>query len=224
MLADVYSSANSSERGPVDRPVTNLLGLAVLGVLAQGPLHRYEIATTIRQQGKDDDMAVKWGSLYTVVKNLERSGFVQATGTERAGARPERTTYRITEAGREEMADWTRELLASPEREHPRFAAGLSMLGALPPDEVAALLRARLERLEADIATRRADLARWSEQVARLFLVEDEYGLALQQAEAGWVRALLAELEAGTMPGLAEWREHHATRTAPPEGAAETQP
>ena len=60
------------------RPVANLLGLAVLGTLAQRPMHRYEIATTIREQGKDDDMDVKWGSLYTVVKNLERHGFVEA--------------------------------------------------------------------------------------------------------------------------------------------------
>ena len=86
-----------------DRPVSNLLGLAVLGVLAQRPMHRYEIATTIREQGKDDDMAVKWGSLYTVVKNLERHGLVEAAGVDRDGARPERTTYRITDAGRAEM-------------------------------------------------------------------------------------------------------------------------
>lgn len=38
------------------------------------------------------------------------------------------------------MADWVRELIAVPEREHPRFEAGLSVIGALTPDEVAALL------------------------------------------------------------------------------------
>ena len=207
----------------MDRPVSNLLGLAVLGVLAQRPLHRYEIATTIREQGKDDDMAVRWGSLYTVVKNLERHQFVEATGTERSGGRPERTTYAITEAGRAEMASWTRELLGSPEREHPRFAAGLSMLGALPPDEVIALLRGRLDRLEAGIVADRAELARWSEDVPRLFLVEDEYGLALRQAEASWVRGLLAELQDGTLPGLDEWRARHDAPDSPAGGGV-TQP
>jgi DNA-binding PadR family transcriptional regulator len=205
-----------------ERPVSNLLGLAVLGVLAQRPMHRYEIATTIREQGKADDMAVKWGSLYTVVKNLERHGLVEATGTDRDGARPERTTYRITGAGRAEMADWTRELLASPEPEHPRFAAGLSMLGALAPDEATMLLHARLDRLEATIAARSAELARWSSQVARLFLVEDEYGLALLRAEAAWLRPLLAELEASTFAGLDGWRAYHSPDA--PKGAAETQP
>ena len=200
-----------------DRPVPNLLGLAVLGVLAQRPMHRYEIATTIHQQGKGDELAIRWGSLYTVVKNLERHGFVEATGTERAGARPERTTYRITTAGRREMADWTRDLLRSPAREHPRFTAGLSMIGALPPDEVAGLLRERLAHLEAGLAADRADLARWSADVPRLFLLEDEYALALQQAEADWVRGLLGELEGGTLPGLDAWRAQHAGATATEE-------
>lgn len=206
-----------------ERPVSNLLGLAVLGVLAQGPLHRYEIATTIREQGKDDDMAVRWGSLYTVVNNLERHGFVEVVGTERAGARPERTTYRITDAGRAEMADWTRALLAGTEREHPRFAAGLSMMGALPPDEVAALLRHRLEGLESAVAARRAEVEGWAADVPRMFLVEDEYGLALQQAEIDWVRGLLTELEDGTLPGLEQWRAQHAAGPPATEGGASTQ-
>jgi DNA-binding PadR family transcriptional regulator len=188
---------------------SNLLGLAVLGVLAQRPMHRYEIATTIREQGKDGDMAVKWGSLYTVVGGLERRGLVEATGTDREGARPERTTYRITAAGRHEMADWTRELLASPEREPSRFAAGLSMLGALAPDEALALLRDRLGRLDARIAEQRAAVAGWTSTVPRLFLVEDEYGVAMLQAEADWLRALLAEFDDAAFPGVDEWRRHH---------------
>ena len=204
------------------RPMANLMGLAVLGVLVQRPMHRYEIATTIREQGKDDDMAVRWGSLYTVVNTLQRHGWVETIGSEREGGRPERTIYRITEPGRAEMVEWTRELLESPVREHPRFAAGLSMLGALSPDEAIALLRRRLDRIEAAISARRADLARTSAEVARLFLVEVEYGLALQHAEAEWVRGLLRELESGSLPGLAEWRAYHAGEPAPAEGVAET--
>jgi DNA-binding PadR family transcriptional regulator len=206
----------------VDRPVSNLMGLAVLGVLAQRPMHRYEIATTIREQGKDDDMSVKWGSLYTVVSSLERHGLVEVAGTDREGARPERTTYRITEAGRVEMADWTRELLASPEPEHPRFAAGLSMLGVLSPDEATTLLHDRLDRLDAMIVAHRESLATTSEQVARLFLVEDEYALALLQAEADWLRRLLDELGARTFPGMADWRAFHEASPHSSEGGTET--
>ena len=128
------------------RKVDNLMALAVLATVVQQPMHRYEIASLIRARGKDQDMDVKWGSLYTVVQNLAKHGFLEVVGTSRQGARPERTVYQITEAGRQEMLDWTRELLSTPEPEHPRFAAGLSVQMILSPDEVMALLRTRLGR------------------------------------------------------------------------------
>lgn len=195
------------------RSASNLLGLAVLGTLAQRPMHRYEIATTIREQGKDRDMPVKWGSLYTVVSALERRGFVEATGVDRDGARPERTTYRITAAGRLEMAAWTRELLASPEREQSRFAAGLSMLGALAPEEAIALLHGRLDRLDAEVARRRAELDEWASTIPRLFLIEDEYGIAVLQAESDWLRRVLDDFATETFPGVDDWRGHHRAAT-----------
>src|ERR1700689_3699798 len=145
-------------------------------------------------------MDVKWGSLYTVVKNLAKHGFLEAVGTSRQGARPERTTFQITEAGRQEMLDWTRELLSTPEPEHPRFAAGLSVQMILSPDEVIDLLRTRLGRLEGTGAPRRAAITGHLKEIPRLFLVEEDYAVAMVEAEAAWVRALLEELPSGSFP------------------------
>jgi DNA-binding PadR family transcriptional regulator len=199
------------------RKVENLMALAVLATVIQRPMHRYEIASLMRARGKDQDMDVKWGSLYTVVQNLAKHGFLEVVGTSRQGARPERTVYRITEAGRQEMLDWTRELLSTPEPEHPRFAAGLSVQMVLPPDEVIALLRVRLGALEASIAARRAAHAEYLEQVPRLFLVEEEFALAMLEAEAAWTSGLLDALVSGAFPGLEIWRAFHATGEMPPE-------
>ena len=199
------------------RKVDNLLALAVLATVVQRPMHRYEIASLIRAHGKDQQMDVKWGSLYTVVQNLAKHGFLEVVGTSRQGARPERTVYRITEAGRQEMADWTRELIATPEPEHTRFAAGLSVQMILPPAEVIELLRTRLAALEDGIGAREAALAETLETVPRLFLVEDEYALAMVSAEADWVRGLLAELTSGTFPDLAGWQAFHDGGGLPPE-------
>jgi DNA-binding PadR family transcriptional regulator len=199
------------------RKVDNLLALAVLATVAQRPMHRYEIASLIRAHGKDQQMDVKWGSLYTVVQNLAKHGFLEVVGTSRQGARPERTVYRITDAGRQELVDWTRELLAAPAPEHTRFAAGLSVQMVLPPDEVAELLRSRLSALEESIGARKNALTTALETVPRLFLVEDEYALAMVQAEAAWVRGLLDELTSGTFPDLAAWRAFHEGGGLPPE-------
>ncbi|WP_113702732.1 PadR family transcriptional regulator [Nonomuraea lactucae] len=201
------------------RRVGNLLALAVLSVVAERPMHAYEMASVIRARGKDRDMAVKWGSLYTVVHNLDRHGLIEAAGSAREGGRPERTVYRITGAGRAELDDWTRELLSEPEEERPRFEAGLSVMGGLPPDEVTDLLRRRLDVLRREIAARRAELERDRAGLPRLFLLESEYGLAMREAEAEWTRSLLGELAGGSFPGLDQWREFHRTGRLPPDVA-----
>jgi DNA-binding PadR family transcriptional regulator len=203
---------------PKRRKVNNLMALALLSLLAPGmPMHPYQMANVLRRTGKDREMTIKWGSLYTVVQNLEKHGFIEATSSDREGRRPERTTYAITEAGREEMRDWIREIVADPEPEHPRFEAALSVIGVLGPDETRSLLEQRLRALDAGIEDDRAMLAEAAKTVARIFLVEAEYALALREAEAAWVRSLLAELTEGTLPGLPEWREYHRTGQAPPE-------
>src|SRR5205814_1799930 len=83
------------------------------------------LASLLRERGKDQDLKIKWGSLYTVVQNLEKHGFIAATESVRQGRRPERTVYAVTQAGLAELVDWMHELIAVPEREHTRFQAAL---------------------------------------------------------------------------------------------------
>ena len=192
------------------RKVGNLLALAVLATLIERPMHPYEIANLLRERGKDESIKIQWGSLYTVVQNLEKHGFVEAAGTARSGRRPERTVYAITRAGRDELDDWLRDLVGEPEPEFTAFEAALSVLGVLPPDEVIALLVKRADTIEAHIAARRDQLREVMKTVSRLFLVEIEYKLAIAQAEADWIRSLIAELVEGTMPDMHLWHEFQA--------------
>ncbi|MGI5156156.1 PadR family transcriptional regulator [Microbispora sp. CA-102843] len=191
------------------RKVANLLALAVLSTLAHRPMHPYEMAAALRGWNKEHDMGIKWGSLYTVVGNLAKHGLIEELESSRQGRRPERTIYQITEAGREELVDWTRELLSVPHTEFPWFRAGLSVMAVLPPDDVAGLLTDRLAAIRKGITGLEELYERDSAQVPRLFLIETEYDLAMLKAEEGWIGALLEELTAGTFPGLPEWRAFH---------------
>jgi len=191
------------------RKVNNLLALAVLSTVIERPMHPYEIASLLRSRGKEHDMKIKWGSFYTVVQNLQKHGFLEATESERLGGRPERTIYRLTDAGRQELEDWIADLIAAPEREASSFEAALSVIGILKPDDVRRLLAGRLELLERQLAADREALAGYRAQVSRLFLLESEFELAIRQAEADWVREFLRELTEGSMPELAQWRAWH---------------
>lgn len=92
-------------------------------------------------------------------------------------------------------------------------------MAGLGPEEVAPLLRQRLELLEDQIEADRRALEQERAEVPRLFLVESEYALAMRQAQAGWVRSLLAELDGGTFPGLTEWQTYHRTGEMSPDVA-----
>ena len=197
------------------RKVSNLLALTLLNLLMQRPMYPYEMAATLRHRGKDQAIKINWGSLYTIVQNLEKYGFIEAVEVAREGRQPERTTYQITEAGRAELMEWLRELLGVPEREYTRFEAALGESAILPPDDLAGLLRQRLDTLDAANAQQQAELETVETQIPRLFMIESEYYLAMRRAEADWVRALLKEFTDGTFPGLDDWRQFHQTGRLP---------
>ena len=140
------------QRRRTGRKISNLLALSLLTLLTERPMYPYEMAATLRHRGKDQSIKINWGSLYTVVQNLEKHGFIETVDVAREGRQPERTTYQITDAGRDELKDWLRELISEPEREYTRFEAALAECAVLPPDELAGLLRQRLDALEAAIA------------------------------------------------------------------------
>ncbi|KOV65811.1 PadR family transcriptional regulator [Streptomyces sp. MMG1121] len=199
------------------RKLGNPLALAVLATLWQKPMHPYEIAQTLRRQGKDSSTKINYGSLYTVVQNLQKHGLVEVTDVERQGNRPERTVYGLTDAGREELTEWMSDLMAVPVKEFPIFETALSVMGVLHPDEVVRLLEERLNTLEVQVASGRGALEKLYETLPRLFLVETEYQLHMVQAQAEWVRGFLAEVREGTLPGVDMWRRYHETGELPAE-------
>ena len=197
------------------RKVSNLLALSLLNLLMERPMYPYEMASALRTRGKDQAIKINWGSLYTIVQNLEKYGFIEAMEVVREGKQPERTTYRITVAGRAELTDWIRELLSVPEREYTRFEAALGECAVVPPDQLVALLRQRLDTLDAANAQQETELKTFQTQIPRLFMIESEYLLALRRAEADWVRGLLAEFSDGTFPDMDGWRQYHETGQLP---------
>src|SRR5258707_8702781 len=96
------------------RKVGNLLALAVLSYLTQRPMHPYELGRTLRDNGDARSIKFNHGSLYMVVGQLAKAGYITEEETTREGQRPERTVYALTEAGRHELRDWLSELVEQP--------------------------------------------------------------------------------------------------------------
>jgi hypothetical protein len=91
-----------------------------------------------------------------------------------------------------------RDMVGTPRPEYPQFGVALSLIGALAPEEVAALLRRRLLTLTAQAGELRAGTR--STAAGGLpwpFAVEEEYRLAVLEAERRFVARLVEALPAG---------------------------
>ena len=201
------------------RKMSNPLALAVLATVREQPRHPYEIAQVLRSRGKEQSIKINYGSLYTVVQSLERHGFIEASGTERDGRRPERTVYSVTESGAVELREWLSELIGTPVKEYPRFEAALSLMLVLPPDEVRTLLEQRVALLDTQLTEQRGALTEYGGLLPRIFLIESQYSVAMLEAEAEWTRQLLKDMADGSLGGMDGWRQYHATGRTPEEWA-----
>jgi DNA-binding PadR family transcriptional regulator len=192
------------------RRVGNLLALAVMSYLAQGPLHPYELGKMLRDN--EDTRSIKYthGSLYMVVQQLAKAGFIVEQETTRDGLRPERTVYALTDSGRHELRDWLRELVGEPQHEYPHFVAALSLIAALPPNEVVDLLRTRMRLLGEQRAGIRDLIDGTVDRgVHPLFLVEEEYRLDLLDAESAFVERFIERITHPETGWAGPWAEFH---------------
>jgi DNA-binding PadR family transcriptional regulator len=172
------------------------LGISALALLAERPMHPYEMYRLLLERYEDRRVKVRPGSLYHTVDRMAENGLVEAVGTERDGGRPERTTYRITEAGRGALAERIRTLLAIPVAEYPQFPVALGEAHVLPRHEVIELLTSRVRGLEADIAGGAAIL-RGAEaaHIEEAYLLASRLGQELLTAELNWLTDLIRRLE-----------------------------
>jgi DNA-binding PadR family transcriptional regulator len=189
---------------------TNPLALAVLALLSERPMHPYEMAQTMRERHQEEVVKLNYGSLYTVVESLAKHELITASATRKAGNRPERTVYSVTEAGTAELRDWLRELIAVPAREYPRFEAGISMVGLLPPAEALVAVQQRRAAVDEQLAA----LAVLLEKLAGMGLpqlawIELDYRRAVLRAEHAWLTWFATATRDGTVGGYDHWEDAH---------------
>jgi DNA-binding PadR family transcriptional regulator len=169
-------------------------------------MYPYEVTTTLRERGKEDSIRLNFGSLYSVIKSLQKHGMIEPLRSEREGNRPERIVYAITDEGRLEADAWLRELLELPTKEYPAIETGLSLLPMVPPDEACTLLRKRVRRLQEEIDRRERDaLTPEYQAVPELFLIEADFKVAMLKAERDVIAVYAERIGAGALGGQDLW-------------------
>ncbi|MBB5912416.1 DNA-binding PadR family transcriptional regulator [Nocardia transvalensis] len=183
------------------------LAMAVLALLEERPMHPYEMYQLLLQRREDYLVKIRPGSLYHTVSRLAEQELVRAEGTDRAGNRPERTTYRITEPGTTALRTRIADIIRHPIREFPIFPLAMSEAHNLPKDEVVALIRERVGVLDGELTELDA-LHDWltTHQVPRRYWMVIEYLRGQLDAELVWLRRIAVDMESGAL----EWEEFTA--------------
>ena len=172
------------------------LAIAVLALLEERPMHAYEMYQLLISRHNDRIVKVRPGSLYHTVERLAGQNLVRATGTERAGNRPERTTYEITPEGSEAL---TRRVESGIEKyvyEYPLFPVVLSEAHNLDAEDAVLRFRRRVEDLDRWLA----DLdevvgAARAAKVYEPYWIGGAYVRSQIAAERDWLATVIERIE-----------------------------
>ena len=176
------------------------LGVVALAMLIERPMHPYEMYQLLIARNQDKTVKLRPGTLYHAINWLEGAGFIVATGTEREGNRPERTTYAATDAGRAALRHTVMAMLTEPAEEFPEFTVAMGEAHNLPKDKVLAALRERLAVIDSDRARGEQLMERVAErELPRRFILGGEFALNRARADIAWLNAVIEDIESGLL-------------------------
>lgn len=174
--------------------------LAILSIVAEGPIHGYDIQTIITQRGLRAWTNIGVSSMYYVIDKLARQGLVESRPDEHTQG-PSRRQYRITPAGYGVLQTAVVDLLSTPRDHASGFELGLANLYVLR----SAQLRNAFIAYQQELMSRLEQaLNRWRQleahQAAFNVVAIFEHRVAMLEAELNWVTHFIAQWEAQAPP------------------------
>lgn len=174
--------------------------LAILSIVAEGPIHGYDLQTVIAERGLRAWTQIGVSSIYYVLEKLERQGLVQSTITQGADDTARRQ-YHITTAGIGVLQTAIADLIGTPREHADEFELGLAHLPALHPGQVRTALTAYRQELASRLAlARERSVALKSAQAPFHIEAMLSHRIALLEAELAWIEDFVTAWEAQAPP------------------------
>jgi DNA-binding PadR family transcriptional regulator len=101
--------------------------LVILSLLAERPMHGYEVNATLENRKIRDWAAVSRPQIYYSLEKLTRLGLIRATDEDAPSAGPERRVFQTTEQGRKRLADALESPRWTTTRVHQPFLTWLAL-------------------------------------------------------------------------------------------------
>lgn len=181
------------------------------------PVHGYDVRRELVSWHVEEWASLAPGSIYNALKTLTKEAMVEVVGTKQVGGRPERTTYRITKKGDQELSELLRDTLWTVRPLVDPLVATLSLMGFIKRDELISALEARTASIEGAIkhgeyaieAIDNEDTPAHVREMIRLIN-------ARMGSELAWSKAFITRLRAGEYRTLGDpVSKEPATRPGP---------
>jgi DNA-binding PadR family transcriptional regulator len=187
---------------------SDILELAVLGVLHESPLHGYELRKRLHAV-LGTFRALSYGTLYPTLKSLLAAGFIQAidqtTDSRGSSGRPPgkraRIVYELTAEGKERFQTLVAQ--SGPTAwEDETFTVHFAFFSRTDSATRLQILEGRRMRLQERLDGVRQSLARTRERLDNYTLALQQHGLESVEREVRWLTELIDSERASNMTHL----------------------
>lgn len=173
--------------------------LLVLGcVRIFQPVHGYDVRRELLTWQVEEWANLSPGSIYSLLKRMDRDGLIEVVTTQQEGNRPARTTYQLTGDGEAAFLGLLRTAWWNVKAQPAELIAAVSFMWALSRDEVARALRHRIATIQGFVDSSEfviQDLLSGTgtpDHVAEMVRLQTHQ----HRAEQTWARELLERLAA----------------------------
>ncbi len=179
-----------------------VLELAILGLLAEAPVHGYELRKQLRLR-LGGFRVFSYGSVYPALRRLTRAGLIVEEDApdepDAAWSRRARRVHRITAEGKERLAELLSE--TGPQAwDDDGFGVHLAFFSRTPADVRMRILEGRRRRVEERREGLREVLSRASDRLDAYTLELQRHGLEACEREVRWLEELIANERSGRSP------------------------
>ncbi len=171
--------------------------LAVLGLLAESPMHGYELRKRLNAT-LGSFRAFSFGSLYPTLRRLQAAGQIATEGpvvdidAVPLSSRRSRVTYRITAEGKERLAELLGD--AGPQSwSDDGFGVHLAFFSRTSSEARMRILEGRRRRVEERREERRSAVTRAVERLDTYTAELHQLGLEASDREVRWLNELIAQ-------------------------------
>ncbi|WP_432515116.1 PadR family transcriptional regulator [Kineococcus sp. SYSU DK001] len=176
--------------------------LAVLALLADGPMHGYEVRKRLDQR-LGAFRALSYGTLYPALRALQAGGCISESTQERLpgtiSPKRARVVYEITPHGRDRLADLLEE--AGPDAwEDDAFGVRFALFSRVAPRTRLRILEGRRARLLERLEVMNRSIDRTQAQLDSYALEAQRHGVETVRSEVDWLERLITAEHAPRSP------------------------